>query len=89
MASRDMPVYELAGGIIRYFQQMPDADKDWEGECFVFDNRVALDTHLQQTNTTLEDIYSGDEADAWRLRRAQRLAADRDADDDDHDRQGG
>jgi UPF0176 protein len=88
MASLDMPVYELAGGIIRYFQQMPDADKDWEGECFVFDNRVALDTHLQQTNTTLEDIYSGDEEDAWRLRRAQRLARDRDHDDDHEDGQG-
>jgi UPF0176 protein len=82
MATMDMPVYELAGGIISYFQQMPDADKDWEGECFVFDNRVALDTHLQQTSTTLEDIYSGDEQDAWRLRRAQRLAHDRDDDED-------
>jgi UPF0176 protein len=83
MASMDMPVYELAGGILNYFLQMPDADKDWAGECFVFDNRVALDTHLQQTKTTLEDIYSGDEQDAWRLRRAQRLAHDCDAQDDD------
>jgi len=79
MDVRDVRVYELAGGILNYFRQMPDADKDWEGECFVFDNRVALDTHLQQTSTTLEDIYSGDEQDAWRLRRAQRLAHDPDA----------
>ena len=86
LATMDMPVYELAGGIISYFRQMPDADKDWEGECFVFDNRVALDTHLQQTSTTLEDIFSGDEQDAWRLRRALRLAQDRvkdGADDED------
>ncbi|MEY4580714.1 MAG: hypothetical protein RL701_5417 [Pseudomonadota bacterium] len=83
MATMDMPVYELAGGILNYFRHMPDADKDWEGECFVFDNRVALDTHLQQTNTTLEDIYAGDEQDAWRLRRAQRLARNGDTDTGD------
>jgi UPF0176 protein len=83
LATMDMPVYELAGGIISYFRHMPDADKDWEGECFVFDNRVALDTRLQQTDTTLADIYANDERDAWRLRRALRLA---DACDEAEDR---
>ena len=74
LATMNVPVYELAGGIINYFRHVPDADKDWEGECFVFDNRVALDTRLQQTNTTLADIFAGDERDAWRLQRALRLA---------------
>lgn len=72
MRELDLPVYQLEGGILNYFQQMPDADLDWQGECFVFDNRVALDTHLQETVTTLDDVYGDD--DAWRLARARRLA---------------
>jgi UPF0176 protein len=83
LATMNVPVYELAGGIINYFRRVPDANEDWEGECFVFDNRVALDTRLQQTNTTLADIYSGDERDGWRLQRALRLAHDDDQNKDD------
>ena len=41
MQDMGLTVYELDGGILNYFQQMPDADKDWQGECFVFDNRIA------------------------------------------------
>lgn len=40
-------VYQLEGGIINYFEQCGDAF--WEGECFVFDNRVTIDAHLQET----------------------------------------
>ena len=65
---------QLEGGILNYFAQMPDADADWLGECFVFDNRVALDTHLQETATSLEDVYAATPDDAWRLARARRLA---------------
>jgi UPF0176 protein len=72
MLEMDLPVYQLEGGILNYFQQMPDAEQDWRGECFVFDNRVALDTHLQESATTLDDVYGDDEA--WRLARARRLA---------------
>ena len=72
MLEMDLPVYQLEGGILNYFQQMPDAQHDWRGECFVFDNRVALDTRLQETATTLDDVYGAD--DAWRLARARRLA---------------
>jgi UPF0176 protein len=75
---RDMgvPVFQLEGGILNYFKQMPDAEKDWDGECFVFDNRIALDTKLHETDTTIEDVYS-DEPDAeWRINRAKRLAAE-------------
>ena len=69
-------VFQLEGGILNYFQQMPDAQQDWEGECFVFDNRIALDTRLQETATTAEDVYVAPE-DAWRLARARRLDAAR------------
>ena len=74
MLDLGIEAYQLEGGILNYFAQMPDANKDWQGECFVFDNRVALDTHLQETATTLDDVYTGTPDDAWRLARAQRLA---------------
>lgn len=74
MRDMDLPVYQLEGGILNYFQKMPDAQVDWKGECFVFDNRVALDTTLQETATTLEDVYQGEQDGEWRLRRALRLA---------------
>ncbi|MEC5216715.1 UPF0176 protein [Actimicrobium sp. GrIS 1.19] len=73
MHDMGIEVYQLDGGILNYFQTMPDADKDWQGECFVFDNRIALDTHLQETATTLEQVYEGEPDGAWRLARARRL----------------
>ena len=76
MRSMDLSVYQLEGGILNYFQQMPDAQLDWRGECFVFDNRVALDTRLQETASTLEDVYRAEPDGAWRLTRARRLAGD-------------
>jgi UPF0176 protein len=74
MLDLGLPTYQLEGGILNYFQQAPDPGRDWQGECFVFDNRVALDTSLQETATTLEDVYQGEHDGAWRLQRALRLA---------------
>ena len=73
MRDFDIPVYQLEGGILNYFLKMPDADLDWDGECFVFDNRIALDTQLQETQTTLEDVYQAEPDGEWRLRRAHQL----------------
>jgi len=39
-------VYHLQGGILRYLEQMPPAQSFWQGECFVFDERVALGPEL-------------------------------------------
>ena len=74
MLDLELPVYQLEGGILNYFQQIPDAQQDWRGECFVFDNRVALDTRLQETASTLEDVYQREADGAWRLARGRRLA---------------
>jgi UPF0176 protein len=41
-------VYHLQGGILRYLQEMPDVDNRWQGECFVFDTRVAVDKGLAE-----------------------------------------
>lgn len=38
-------VYQLEGGILNYLKQKPQ--KKFKGECFVFDNRVAVDQNLQ------------------------------------------
>jgi UPF0176 protein len=40
----------------------------------VFDNRVALDTTLRETASTLDDVYQGEPDGEWRLARARRLA---------------
>jgi UPF0176 protein len=37
-------VYHLDGGILKYLEEVPEADSLWRGECFVFDQRVAV-TH--------------------------------------------
>ena len=41
-------VYHLQGGILRYLEEMPEGDNRWQGECFVFDTRVALDKDLAE-----------------------------------------
>ncbi len=35
-------VYQLQGGILRYLEEVPLAQSRWHGDCFVFDQRVAL-----------------------------------------------
>jgi UPF0176 protein len=35
-------VYHLEGGILKYLEEVPEADSKWRGECFVFDGRVSL-----------------------------------------------
>ncbi len=35
-------VYHLEGGILKYLETVPPEESLWQGECFVFDERVAL-----------------------------------------------
>ena len=41
-------VWHLKGGILNYLEQTPQASTRWEGECFVFDNRVAVNHQLEK-----------------------------------------
>jgi UPF0176 protein len=41
-------VYHLKGGILRYLEGVPKEQSRWRGECFVFDERVALGHGLQE-----------------------------------------
>jgi UPF0176 protein len=36
-------VYQLSGGILKYLEEIPAEESLWRGECFVFDERVALE----------------------------------------------
>lgn len=44
-------VYQLEGGIIKYIEKYKDSH--WRGECFVFDDRVCLDTDLKPSDTKI------------------------------------
>lgn len=39
-------VYHLKGGILKYLEEVPKEKSAWEGECYVFDHRVAVDHNL-------------------------------------------
>ncbi len=41
-------VYHLRGGILKYLEEVPGEESAWEGECFVFDNRVSVDQQLEK-----------------------------------------
>ncbi|WP_166839485.1 rhodanese-related sulfurtransferase [Rheinheimera pleomorphica] len=41
-------VYHLDGGILKYLEDMPVENSLWQGECFVFDQRVAVKHGLEQ-----------------------------------------
>ena len=41
-------VYHLKGGILKYLEEVPEAETKWRGECFVFDNRVTVNHKLEQ-----------------------------------------
>ncbi|MBT6795523.1 rhodanese-related sulfurtransferase [bacterium] len=43
-------VSHLKGGIIKYLEKVSKEDSKWEGECFVFDNRVSIEQDLTQGN---------------------------------------
>lgn len=72
MQAQGLKVAQLDGGILNFLETFPDANADWEGECYVFDKRIAIDAAGRETGTTAEEVFS-DPADAWRLARARRL----------------
>lgn len=51
-------VYQLQGGILQYFKEHPH--KHFEGECFVFDHRSAVDQELKPSTTFAACPHCGD-----------------------------
>lgn len=41
-------VYHLEGGILKYLEEVDEAESLWQGECFVFDNRVSVTHGLEK-----------------------------------------
>ena len=41
-------VYHLKGGILNYLEKVPEKESLWQGECFVFDDRVAVNHQLEK-----------------------------------------
>ncbi|NES80556.1 MAG: rhodanese-related sulfurtransferase [Moorea sp. SIO2B7] len=41
-------VYHLKGGILKYLEEVPSQESLWEGECFVFDERIAVKHGLEE-----------------------------------------
>lgn len=72
MQAQGLKVAQLDGGILNFLETFPDAAADWEGECYVFDKRIAIDAAGRETGTTAAQVFT-DPADAWRLNRARRL----------------
>ena len=63
-------VYQLDGGILNYIEKIDENNSLWDGECFVFDDRVSLDSKLKpgkhllcyacRTPITFEDTQKED-----------------------------
>lgn len=51
LRSLGLEAYQLDGGILRYFEKV--GGEHWEGDCFVFDQRIAVDPELQPTGARL------------------------------------
>ena len=43
-------VYHLKGGILKYLEEIPQEESLWDGECFVFDNRVSVTHGVKEGN---------------------------------------
>lgn len=41
-------VYHLEGGILKYLEQVQQDESMWQGECFVFDNRITVNHQLEK-----------------------------------------
>lgn len=41
-------VYHLEGGVLKYLEEVPEQESLWEGECFVFDERVTVNHALEK-----------------------------------------
>jgi UPF0176 protein len=46
-------VFHLKGGILKYLEEVPHAESLWQGECFVFDERVSVAHGLEEGEAEL------------------------------------
>jgi len=59
LLARGFPeVYHLKGGILRYLEGVPEEQSRWRGECFVFDERIALGHGLRERQLNARESSS-------------------------------
>ncbi len=46
-------VYHLEGGILKYLEEVPEEKSMWQGDCFVFDGRVAVNHRLEKSDYSM------------------------------------
>ena len=46
-------VHHLQGGILKYLEEIPEEHSRWQGECYVFDQRVSVNHQLQPGSYSL------------------------------------
>jgi UPF0176 protein len=69
-------VFHLKGGILNYLEQVPEAQSRWHGECFVFDERVALGHGLSQSASITPELAINSEDFAAQRQASQTSGAD-------------
>lgn len=62
-------VYQLEGGILNYLKVTPKNESQWQGTCFVFDERVALDNQL-------DNLEKGSIDTDWKNNFKKKVAVD-------------
>jgi UPF0176 protein len=63
-------VYHLEGGILKYLEEIPEEESLWEGECYVFDDRVAVGHGLKPSDDAVTCHACGHSLIAADMRRA-------------------
>ena len=56
-------VYQVKGGILKFGEEFPDTY--WEGKCFVFDDRLAVEINEKNTNPLTECVWCGKKCDDY------------------------
>jgi UPF0176 protein len=46
-------VYHLKGGILKYLEEVPEEESLWQGDCFVFDDRIGVTHGLEQSELSM------------------------------------
>jgi UPF0176 protein len=74
LSKKGVDSFVLEGGILNFLKHQPGSNL-FEGECFVFDNRLALNTHLAQSKINAEQVFAKEPDAQWRIARANKLLA--------------
>jgi UPF0176 protein len=72
LSEKGVDSFVLEGGILNFLNHQPGSSL-FEGDCFVFDNRLALNTKLEQSKINAEQVFANEPDAQWRIARAKKL----------------